>query len=68
MFKVNIEEVEISKLISSQNIDKKKVDKISNLINVNGFDYNEGYIFVSKDYRIINGNHRYNSLLKLNYK
>jgi hypothetical protein len=64
MFKKVIEEVELGKLCCTQYINQKRKNNIKWSIKNFGYEPEEDdLILVSKDYEIIDGNHRYCALL-----
>jgi len=65
MLKKEIVELRIWDLKSTQYINETKKNKLKNKIKEEGFDYDKGYIFVSKNNVIIDGNHRYHALREL---
>lgn len=65
MFNTTIELTQISKLCCTQYIYPKRKNAMIRKLMYENFDYQKSYILVSKDYEIIDGNHRYCALLKL---
>jgi hypothetical protein len=64
MFKKVIEEVDLGKLCCTQYINQKRRNRITWSIKNFGYKPEENdLILVSKDYEIIDGNHRYCALL-----
>lgn len=63
---MEIVKVKLKNLRKTAKINPKKKYRIKASIIKNKFDYRLGYIFVDKDNKIINGHHRYQSLLEIN--
>ena len=65
MIKHEFCKLQLSDILFCQRIDEIKKNLIVDSILKNGFDYNLGHIVISKDNEIIDGNHRYHSLLEI---
>jgi hypothetical protein len=63
---MEIVKVKLKNLRKTSKISPKKKYLIKASILKNKYDYRMGYIFVDKNYKIINGHHRYQSLLEIN--
>lgn len=62
---MDLQKLKLSSIRRTQKISESKKNKIKLSILKKGFDYNKGYITVDRKNIIINGNHRYQSLIEI---
>jgi hypothetical protein len=60
-----VEKLQLKNIIRKQKINERKKNALRKRIVENGYDYSRGLIIVSKDNKIIDGNHRYQACLEI---
>jgi hypothetical protein len=60
-----IEKLKLKDIKRVKKIDTYKKNKLREIIRTRGYDYGRGLVVVSKDNKIIDGNHRYQACLEL---
>lgn len=60
-----IEKLQLKDIKRVQRISEKKKNALRKKISENGFNYGRGFVVISKDNKIIDGNHRYQACLEL---
>lgn len=60
-----VEKIKLKEIKRVQRINERKKNAFRKLISEKGYNYGRGYIVISKDNKIIDGNHRYQACLEL---
>jgi hypothetical protein len=60
-----VEKIKLKEIKRVQRVSEKKKNALRTLISKKGYDYGRGLIIISKDNKIIDGNHRYQACLEL---
>jgi hypothetical protein len=60
-----VEKIKLKEIKKVQRINERKKNAFRKLISENGYNYGRGYVVISKDNKIIDGNHRYQACLEI---